>query len=78
VDLALLRDALTSDSGYLAHRPRGGRAAVFLNKAETPEALGAARELAPALVPHWQRVVAGSAALGPGRALAGAGAGLLS
>jgi hypothetical protein len=55
---------LLDPSGYPSRRPSGGRAGVFLNKAEEPAALEAASRIAVRLVPPYAFVVAGSARAG--------------
>lgn len=78
VDAEVLRRVLTAPRGYAAHRPAGGRAVVFLNKADGPGALAAAREVGARLAPPWPRVVAGAARDGLGRVVADAPGALLS
>jgi probable selenium-dependent hydroxylase accessory protein YqeC len=53
--------ALTHAEGYPARVARGARAAVFLNKAEDPEAWAAAERIAPRLLGPYALVAAGSA-----------------
>jgi len=78
VDPDLLCAALGAPGGYLAHRSASGRAALFLNKEETPAARDAADLVGARLVPAWDRVVAGSARSGLGRVVAEAPGRLLS
>jgi molybdenum cofactor cytidylyltransferase len=65
-----VRRSLCAPDGYPARVPPGARAAVFLNKVHDAQAWAAASRLAPALVPPYARVVAGSARAGECRTLA--------
>ena len=70
VDAALMAAALLHPSSYPSRIPAGMRAAVFLNKADEPAALGAAAEVAARLRPFYARVAAGSARSGRATAFA--------
>jgi probable selenium-dependent hydroxylase accessory protein YqeC len=61
VDEVAMVAALTHADGYPSRVARGVRAAVFLNKAEGPEAWAAAERIAPRLIGPYAMVAAGSA-----------------
>jgi probable selenium-dependent hydroxylase accessory protein YqeC len=69
VDEDVVVAVLGDPTGYPSRVPPGARAAVFLNKAEGPSALGAAARIARRLVPPYELVAAGSAAAGSAQVL---------
>jgi probable selenium-dependent hydroxylase accessory protein YqeC len=64
VDAEVMARALADADSYPSRIPARARSAVFLNKADDPAALEAARAVARGLVPPFGRVVAGSARSG--------------
>jgi probable selenium-dependent hydroxylase accessory protein YqeC len=61
IDEDAMTAALRSPDGYASRVPVGGRAAVFLNKADLPGSEAAAERIARGLVPPYDLVAAGSA-----------------